>query len=226
MAVGIVGGLPITGAIVVGAAAWGARVLFGMPKAERGEAIDAFTLGEPWRSYVGGAQSAKLRFDRTVTSMQPGPLRERLTELGSRIETGIEEAWRVASRGDDLDGALRELNPNLIQSQLQQAQQLPRGDSRNATVAALESQWASVSRLASVRADAASHLVTLDARLDELVARAVELSVTGAADVGGLGSDVEAMVSDMEALRQAIDETNSVARPGATQALPQTFPPT
>ena len=223
VAVGILAGLPIAGAVVLGGTAWAGRVLLGMPKGERGPTIDPFTLSEPWRGYVGAAQSSKLRYDRTVKAMQPGPLRERLVEVGARIDTGIEESWRVASRGDDLDGALRELNPNLISSQLAQAKQLAPGPSRDATVASMESQWASVSRLGNVREDANSHLRTLDARLDELVARVIELSVTGATDVGGLGSDVETMVSDMEALRQALDETKQVAS-GSPQG--QTFPAT
>jgi outer membrane murein-binding lipoprotein Lpp len=222
-AIGIVSGLGVVGAVGIGAAAWAGRVLVGMPKGERGPAIDAYSLSDPWKSYVGAAQSSKLRYDRTVKAMQPGPLRDRLVEVGARIDTGIEESWRVASRGDDIDGAMRELNPNLISSQLAQAKQLPPGASRDATVASMESQWASVSRLAKVREDASSHLRTLDARLDELVARVVELSVTGASDVGGLGSDVESMVSDMEALRQALDETKQAA-PGVPQG--QTFPST
>ncbi len=222
-AIGIVSGLGVVGAVALGAAAWAGRVLVGMPKGERGPAIDAYSLGDPWKTYVGAAQSAKLRYDRTVTAMQPGPLKDRLTEVGTRIDTGIEESWRVASRGDDIDGALRELNPNLISSQLAQAKRLPPGASREATVASLESQWASVSRLAKVREDASSHLRTLDARLDELVARVVELSVTGASDVGGLGSDVESMVTDMEALRQALDETKQAAS-GLPQG--QTYPAT
>jgi hypothetical protein len=49
----------------------------------------------------------------------------------------------------------------------------------------------------------------------------VELSVTGASDVGGLGSDVESMVSDMEALRQALDETKQAGLPQG-----QTYPTT
>jgi hypothetical protein len=209
-AIGIVSGLGVVGAVGLGAVAWAGRVLVGMPKGERGPAIDAYSLSDPWKSYVGAAQSSKLRYDRTVKAMQPGPLRDRLVEVGARIDTGIEESWR-------------ELNPNLISSQLAQAKQLPPGASRDATVASMESQWASVSRLAKVREDASSHLRTLDARLDELVARVVELSVTGASDVGGLGSDVESMVSDMEALRQALDETKQAAS-GVPQG--QTFPST
>lgn len=221
-AIGIAAGFGIPGAVALGAAAWAGRVVAGMPKAERGSTVDPFTLSEPWRSYVSAAQSAKLRYDRTIGTMRSGPLKDRLVELGTRIDTGIQESWVVAGRGNDLDGALRELNPNLIASQLSQARQLSSGPSKDATVTSLEAQMASVTRLQSVREDASNHLRTLDARLDELVARAVELSVSGAADVGGLGGDVETMVSDMEALRQAIDETNQVAAPPSPPG--RTFP--
>ncbi|MDQ3147987.1 MAG: hypothetical protein M3R01_13860, partial [Actinomycetota bacterium] len=55
-------------------------------------------------------------------------------------------------------------------------------------------------------------------RLDEAVARAVELSLrTGDhIDVGGLGSDVDQLVEEMESLRAALDDTG-----GAGQGLPQ-----
>ena len=58
--------------------------------------------------------------------------------------------------------------------------------------------------------DADSRLRLLNARLDEAVARTIELSVAGRSDVaelGGLGDDVDEMVDEMEALRQAIEET-------------------
>ena len=49
----------------------------------------------------------------------------------------------------------------------------------------------------------------LNARLDEAATRTIELSVPGrdAAELGMLGRDVDDMVLDMEALRQAIEET-------------------
>jgi hypothetical protein len=213
-AAGILLGLPIAAAIAVGAVAWAGRVLLGMPKATRGADMDPFTLSEPWRQYFSAAQAAKLRFDRTIISMRPGPLQDRLREVGARIDTGIDEAWQVAGRGADLDGAIRQLNPNLVQARLRETQQLPAGPTRDATLASLQSQWATVDRVMRVREDASNHLRTLDARLDELVARAVELSVTGAADIGGLRSDVDTMVSDMESLRQALEETNGAAQFG------------
>ena len=57
----------------------------------------------------------------------------------------------------------------------------------------------------------------LDARYDELVARAVEVSL-GTGDSEGLSHDVDDLVAELEALRQALDET----APRATDlGLPQ-----
>ena len=51
-------------------------------------------------------------------------------------------------------------------------------------------------------------LEVLDARMDEAVARAVELSLSAgdAAELSGLGADVDQLVDDMEALRQGLEE--------------------
>jgi hypothetical protein len=223
-ALGIVVGLPVLAAAGVGAAAWAGRVALAVPRGAKGPRIDPFALQEPWRQFVQEAQQAKARFDRAVGGTRPGPLRDRLAELGDRIEVGVHECWRVASRGDDIDAALASIDVTGAQRELSQLHQAGRGDLPGAdhvarTIESLEAQLASADRLARVSADARSRLRLLDARLDELVARAVELSVGPAdTDVGALGTDVEGLVTEMEALRQAVEETN---RPGPFgQALP------
>jgi hypothetical protein len=58
-----------------------------------------------------------------------------------------------------------------------------------------------------VLADTRSRLQLLDARRDESVTRAIELSVqSGPEDLTGLGDDVDGIVTEMEALRQALEE--------------------
>ena len=78
-----------------------------------------------------------------------------------------------------------------------------------------------------------NRLRLLDARFDELVARAVEVSV-GSADSGVLGNDVNDLVNELEGLRLAIDDTQRAERgdvsplgtalPEATEQQPQTRP--
>lgn len=204
---GIVAGLPIVVAGVVGVAAYGAKVLISVPKNKTGSRIDPFVLSEPWRGYVQGAQSAKLRFDRTVAGTRDGPIKDRLGELSKRLQDGIEESWRIASRGDDIDAATAQLNTRQAQAELDQLRSQPtdRPDLAS-TIKSLEAQISSGLRMENVSATARDRLRLLDARFDELVARAVEVSV-GAADGGVLGNDVDDLVTELEGLRLAMDDT-------------------
>ena len=136
--------------------------------------------------------------------MRAGPLRERLLELGRRIDHGVLTCWGIAQQGDAMDGAVREIDPDGVARELEQ---LDDADTR--TAAALRSQLATAERLAQVSRDAHDRLRVLNAQLDEVVVRAIELSV-GATDVTGLGSlstDVDALVGEMESLRVALQET-------------------
>jgi hypothetical protein len=78
---------------------------------------------------------------------------------------------------------------------------------------------ASARRLGTVAQDARDRLSLLDARLDEAVARAVELSLRAedVAELGGLGGDVEELVGEMESLRVALDEAGAAGRGGTPQ---------
>jgi hypothetical protein len=226
-AVGWLAGLPVVGAAAVGLGAWAARVALAIPRRRRRrrrrDRIDPFTVSEPWRHYVQGALAAQARFGRTVDSMRAGPLRDRLASIGERIADAVGEVWQIASGGHTIDRGLTTLDTRgarLALAELEAAD--PLDAHTHATVSSLEAQLATASRMEQVSADARNQLRLLDARLDELVARAVELSVGGStAGVGGLGDDVDVLVQEMEALRQAVEEIDQVARPG----LPPSTPP-
>jgi DNA anti-recombination protein RmuC len=91
-------------------------------------------------------------------------------------------------------------------------------DSNRRRVESLQSQIATARRLQEVTRDTAEQLRLLDARLDEAVARAVELSLSGdSGKLTGLDSDVDDLVAEMEALRQALEETGGgTAQMGVT----------
>ena len=74
---------------------------------------------------------------------------------------------------------------------------------------ALRAQVATAERLDALVEDAKAQLLVLDARLDESVARAIELSVRvdDADALVDVGADVDGLVDEMEALRQALEET-------------------
>lgn len=210
MAVSIVAGLPAVAAVGIGALAWAGRVAFAIPRGPRRERIDPFALGEPWRGFVRSALQAQTRFDRTVHSLKAGPLKDHLAEIGARVRTGVDESWQVANRAQAISNALSQLDTTDARRQLAalEADTTPASESRTSTEESLRAQISSAERMSGVVRDAQDRLRLLDARLDEAAARAVELSVE-ATDEGvlGLSTDVDDVVTDMEALRQALDET-------------------
>lgn len=232
------GGVVLSGAIgaallpaillggVFGAAAYAGRVLLAVPRDPRGPRPDPFAVQEPWRRFVGDALAARQRFDEAVAATRPGPLRDSLSEIGARLDDGVQEIWRIAQQGDslvaarsrvDADAARREL----AQVEAQAAEPWAQGSRLQQTAEALRSQVATAERMEAVISDAHDRLRLLDARLDEAVSRAVELSVgTSSHSAGAVSSDVDGIVSEMEALRQALDEASAAG--GGARPLPPT----
>jgi hypothetical protein len=215
-AASIVAGLPLAAAFGVGALAWGGRVVAGMPRDAAGGRVEPATLSEPWRGYVASAQDAKRRFDRVVASVVAGPLRTRLEQLSARLDEGIDESWRIARRGHEVAAAVAQIDTTSARTELAELQAADRSPSTDRTMASLEAQLASAQRLQTLAERSRDRLRLLDARFDELVARAVEVSV-GAGDTDLLGDDVDGLVSELEALRIALEETEQAAGPGTMQ---------
>ena len=208
----ILAGVPVLGAAAIGAACWAGRVALALPRRVRRH-INPAALREPWRSLVRQATEAEHRFDGAVKGTREGPLRDRLGEVRARVAVAVDECWRIAQRGDALDAAVRQLDPEEIRRELDQCRsELRRTPGRPDVEAAAESirrQLESAERLQAVATDARDHLRRLDAQLDEAVARAVELSL-GAVDATGLqplGTDVESVVGELESLRLALEDT-------------------
>jgi hypothetical protein len=223
----IVAGVPLLAALPLGLAAWAGKVVLSIPRGRRGERIDSFTLQEPWRRYVQEALQARNRFDEAVGRTRAGPLRDHLAEIAARMQTGVEECWLIAKRGQTLVEARRGIDLADVDRQLAEvadaqgaaagAEDAATPDPSLARVAqSLQAQRATAERLDRVISQAHSELRMLDARLDEAVARTLELSAHATADatVEGLGTDVDALVTEMESLRQALEETSRAAHHG------------
>ncbi len=225
--VAIVAGLGPIGALVLAGVAWAGRVGYAVPRQAGDDRIDPFTLNEPWRRFVQSSLQSQSRFDQAVHNAERGPLRDRLAEIGGRVHDAVRESWRIARQGQVLADASSQIDTAGVQRQLAEVQAnagapWAAGSSLEKTAAALEAQLASANRLAAVTAEAQDRLRLLNARLDEMVARAIELSVDASQvdELGGLGSDVDSLVDEMEALRLAMDETDSLGAPAPAE-LPQ-----
>lgn len=218
--VAIAAGLPLLAAPVVGAVAWAARVALAIPRNRPSERIDPFALPEPWRHFVVEALKAQVRYERTVEAAEAGAIRDRLRDIGARIDDGVHEAWRIARRGAQLVDARRSIDADEARRELAAVERRG-GVAADRTAQALRSQIESAERLDATIAEVRSQLQLLDARLDESVARATELSVRvgDVAELAPVGADVEGLVQEMEALRLALEETSGTARlPGTGQA--------
>lgn len=179
----------------------------GAPKAVR---IDAFAIGEPWRRHVSSAVSAQRRYGEIVGSMQEGPLRERMVEVGWQVQRGVEECWEIARRGDHLDDTIRRLDGASLQRKLDRA-------SDAVEQVSLRGQIESVDRVRTARNNADERLRVLQTRLGELVTQAAEVSM-GVDHTAELGSAVDEVVTQLEALRAAVRDVNDP--PGT--AMPST----
>ena len=217
MSAAILGGLPVAAAALVGGAAWALRVALAVPRGTKGERINPSALRQPWRNFVRDALRARAQFADTARQARAGPLRDRLGELGSRLDTVLQECWRIARHGHMLDSALRHLDVDAIERELDDIRAERRaagGEARRAlerAEEAVQAQLASAQRIGRISADARNRLRLLNAQLDEAVARALELSLhTGdSADLRPLSADVETLVGELESLRQALEETTA-----------------
>jgi hypothetical protein len=215
-AAGILAGFSVIGVVGLALALGVARVATLLPHGARTSRVDPMSIADPWRRFVREALDAQRRYRKAVQSANPGPLRDRLAEIGTRIDSGVDECWRIAKRGNALVDAIGNLDTEGARQELADAKsgaQADDGDTQKETVKALQAQVDSGDRLIKVAQDAQDKLRLLDARLDEAVARAVELAIKAedVGELGGLGSDVDDLVNEMESLRVGLDEASGTA---------------
>ena len=206
-----VAGVHVALAAVAGLAVYAGLVLAAMPRSPRRAAIDPFALSEPWRQLVQGAQSAQRKLRATVDAVADGPLKDRLRAIAEQLDHGLEEAWAIARRGDEIDDAVRALDPTALRSKLATLEQRAAASPSPEADAAVESarrQLESADRLKQQSEQTAASLRLTQVQLDELVARASEVRI-GAADTDRYALDVDQVVLQLEALRQAVEETRT-----------------
>lgn len=201
-------------AVALGAVAYGGTVLFRMPRAKKtvDGPIEPRRLRDPWRTHVREALLAEQRFGEAIAGTPAGPLRERLDSMGTRVADAVAECWRIANRGQQLEAALGRLDPyRELQAKLARAGGNP------AVERAIRNQMDSYQRIERTTVETRERLQLLEARLDEVVARAVEVSLRAGdpIEIGALDDDVDSLVNEMEALRRGLDETAGRAVSGA-----------
>lgn len=202
-------GLPVGFAVVLGAGTYAGAVLAAMPRGPRRPAIDPFVLSEPWRTLMQDAQGSGRKLRRAIDGMDDGPLKDSLASIAQQLDHGLDDAWEIAKRGDEIDDVVRNLEPTRLRSRLgtlqAQAAAMPSAETA-AAIASVESQLATTARLEQRSAETATTLRHTQVQLDELVARASEVRA-GVADTRSYADDVDQLVVRLRALHEAVEET-------------------
>lgn len=206
-----IAGLPLSVAIGVGAAVYAGTVVTAMPKGARRPSIDPFALSEPWRQLIQQAQASGRKLRETVDGVSDGPLKQQLQDIADQLDRGLDEAWAVARRGDEIDDMVRTLDPTGLRSKLATLEAQAASTASPDTAAAVESvrrQLDTADRLARQSSDTAASLRRTQTQLDGLVARASEVRA-GLVATDTYARDVDELVIKLEALHQAVEETRT-----------------
>lgn len=235
-AVAVLAGLGPIGAVVGVVVAWAARVAVAVPRRPSSPSarIDPFSLGDRWNRLVRDAQQARQNFDRALKGTPAGPLRDRLEEIRNHLDEGVVEVWEIAKAGNAVESGRAQINRPAVERELAETRALRAADDATSladTEEALLMQLATAERMDATVRNSESRLRLLNARLDEAVTRAIELSVSQAdsTSTGALRADVAGIVDEMEALRQAMVEVRAadatVPKEIPDTAAGQTWPP-
>ncbi len=169
---------------------------------------------------MGSALRQQSQFHEVVGTTRGGPVRDRLASIGGRVDEVIVDVWEVARRGDTLHDGLRRLDVRALERDLADSERelAAAGPERRTLLAEMvatrRASLASAQRLAAGAQLALDRLRALDADLARLVVNAVEVSATAssAADLDDIDRQFDVMVDELEGLRRALEETESVQR--------------
>ncbi|MEO5679480.1 MAG: hypothetical protein ABIS47_07425 [Acidimicrobiales bacterium] len=199
---------------------WGAKVALAVPRSARRSTINPGKLPDPWRTFVLEAAQAAKRFDGLVKTLPSGPLRAELTEVAARVAEGVRECWEIANRGVALDEARKQLGLGQAANEVDRLKGERDLRSRQGmdlasidrAISAVQRQLAAGQRIETAAFEARDRLRVLNAQLDEAVAAVVEMTLRPSASTsaGAVRGQVNGIVDELEALRLALDETDTL----------------
>ena len=178
--------------------------------------MDPFTLAEPWRRLAQDAVGADAQFRDAVDRARSGPLRDRLADIGVRVQAGVVECWRVGQAGHALSKARARIDLAGLRRDLAALATTPADDTASATATSIQAQIDAAERMDTTIAETRDRMRLLNARLNEAVTRAIEVSVSTATgdELSAVGNDLESITTEVEALRQGIEAVEGLGGAG------------
>lgn len=167
--------------------------------------VDPAAVSSRFAPAVRSASVAHQRYHEVLAGARPGPVRDRLVELGERLEAGVAAVGEIAARATRVEQTLAALDPERVTDEYKRAK---RSGAPPELERALAQRFAAVQRLLNTLDDTDGRLRLLDARLGAMVATAAEiaLGVTGTTGLDALGTEIDGVLGELGALRTALDE--------------------
>ena len=168
----------------------------------------AAPLLRPWQRLAGDAQAARERFAATVEQMAAGPLRSRLTDVLREVDVAVADAQRLAREGSNTDRAHREVLGALARQRKRNRSAPAAGDLAHDLHASARAQQASADRLGEASRQTLCQLQLVIARLDELTATTLELTMGTSLPHQQLA--LSSIAEHVAALREATTEVEAL----------------
>ena len=157
------------------------------------------TLPPRWAAVVADALDARRRWADLLAGMRPARCGTGWAELGCARRRRAPAVWETAVRAVEAGRIVEALDVEEVTREYKRAKADPAADP--ALVEALSARFTSVQRVLNTIDDAEQRLRLLDARLGAAVARAAEVALAAGEGGDALGAELEAVVSELGALR-------------------------
>lgn len=168
-------------------------------------AIDPGLAPRRFRPVVDDALATRRRFAALIGGLAPGPVQERLAEMGGQLDAGVSAVWATVQRAAEIERVVATLDPDDVTADYKQAK---RSGASAEVIAAHEARFASVQRLMNSLDEVDEKLNLLEARLGGIVAQAAEVAIAAGSGAGveALDAELSRVVGELDGLRLALDE--------------------
>jgi hypothetical protein len=156
-----------------------------------------------WQPFVADAVEVRQRWHEVVTGLREGPVRDRLVELGDKIDAGVLAVHATAARAADAERIAATLDAERVTEDYKRAKRDPGVDP--VLLDALTARFTSVQRVLNALDDVDRQLRLLDVRMGAVVARGAEVALTAGQGSDELGRELDAVVAELGALQQSLD---------------------
>lgn len=166
-------------------------------------AVDRAAVPVRLVAVVDQAMACARRYRSLVEVRPDGPLRDRIAEIGGRVDAGVLAVYETALRARRLDDVALTLDPSAVTAAYKDAR---RRDASPELVESHRVRFESVQRILNARDEIDGRLELLEARLEATVARVAELALEPAADLDAVEADLAEVTGELTALRAGLDE--------------------